>query len=126
MEILGHIGLGFGLGIVVFYLVTLKEKRDLIDRITWHDPADFLLMKYNREQAEKSKPSFSWLPIKPLVKKDVTPEQVQIANKISSQEEKEKMINDYLEKKRVIDEDRKIETEEQANKEMALNGIARA
>ena len=126
MEILGYIGLGFGFGIVVCYLVTWKEKRDLIDRITWHDPADFLLMKYNREQAEKSKPSFSWLPIKPLVKKEITPEQNQIANKISAQEEKEKLINDYLEKRREIDEDRKIETEEQANKEMALNGIARA
>lgn len=128
MEILGFIGLGFGLGVIACYFMTWKEKRDLVDRITWHDPADFLLMKYNREQAEKSKPSFSWLPIKPLTKKVVTQEEKenQIANKISSVEEKEKLIADYLEKKRAIDEDRKIETEEQANKEMALNGIPRA
>ena len=128
MEVLGFIGLGFGFGIIACYLATWKEKLDLIDRITWHDPADFLLMKYNREQAEKSKPSFSWIPIKPLSKKEHTQgdKESQIANKISSQEEKEKMIADYLEKKRAIEKDYSISTEEEANKEMALNGIPRA
>lgn len=128
MEVLGYIGFGFGLGIIVCYLATWKEKRDLIDRITWHDPADFLLMKYNREQAEQSKPSFSWTALKPLKKKEITQEQKesQVANKVSSLNDKASLIANYLEKKREIDEDRKIETTEQANKEMALNGIPNA
>lgn len=128
MEIIGYIGLGFGLGIIVCYLATWKEKRDLIDRITWHDPADFLLMKYNREQAEKSKPSFNWMPIKPLAKKEVAQNQKenQIANQISSKEGKEKLIADYLEKKRQVEKNFEIHTEAEANQEMALNGIPRA
>lgn len=122
------IGLGFGIGVLAGYFITWKEKRDLVDRITWHDPADFLLMKYNREQAEKSKPTFNWIPIKALSKKEspVTPKENQIANKISSVEAKEKAIADYLEKKKQVEESRSIKTEEEANQEMAFNGIPRA
>lgn len=119
------IGIGFGVGFVTAYLVTWKEKQDLIDRITWHDPADFLLMKYNREQAEKSKPSFNWVPLKPLRKKDANASQkeTQIANKISALSEKEKAIADYLEKKKSIEEERVIKTEEEVRREMAMNGM---
>lgn len=119
------IGIGFGIGFIMAYLLTWKEKQDLIDRITWHDPADFLLMKYNREQAEKSKPSFNWIPLKPLRKKDANASQkeTQIANKISALSEKEKAIADYLEKKKSIEEERTIKTEEEVRQEMARNGM---
>ncbi len=128
MEVLGFIGLGFGLGIIVCYLATWKEKRDLLDRITWHDPADFLLMKYNREQAEKTKPSFSWIPIKSLTKKEVTQEdkEKQIANEISSKEDKEKLIAAYIEKRKLIDEERQIKTPDEFLKELARNGMPSA
>lgn len=122
------IGIGFGFGVLFCYLATWREKQDLIDRITWHDPADFLLMKYNREQAEKSKPSFNWLPLKPLRKKEIPIPQneTQIANKISALEGKEKLIADYLAKKQAIEEERQIKTEGEVAQELAMTGIPRA
>ena len=120
MEVWGFIGLGLLPGFMLGYFINYKEKQDLIDRLTWRDPADFFLMKFNREQANGIKPSFKFPNLVKLTKREpkvLTPEE-QVANKISAQEVQVDQFNQYLEAKQKLD----IKTEEQVRKEMSLNG----